>query len=263
MTTRRSLLQAGLRLCGCALCGPAFVHIGGPALADEPTHVRGRGYDLHFIGAQRETIMNGRLAAALDLRSLADRSHLYGIGPIEQLRGEVTIADGRPSLARVGTDGAVHVAQSFEAGVPFFIWAEVPAWQMMPIPAEVRSFADLESFVPRAAAAAGLDPQQPLPFLIRGRSDLIEFHVLNRIGDAAHNMEMHKKIQAVFELANAETVMVGFHSTAHRGVFTPMDSTIHIHFQTIDNAKSGHVQKLDLGRDQSLGLPSVGAGGRL
>jgi len=81
--------------------------------------------------------------------------------------------------------------------------------------------------------------------------------VLNRIGDAAHNMDLHKKIQAVFELANAETVMVGFHSTAHRGVFTPMDSTIHIHFQTADNTKSGHVQKLDLGRDQSLGLPSA------
>ena len=257
MTTRRSLLRAGLRLCVGALCGPPLVHLGGRAHADEPRHVRGRGYELHFIGAQRETIMNGRLAATLDLRTLADRSHLYGIGPIEQLRGEVTIADGRPSLARVGTDGAVQVAQSFEAGVPFFVWAEVPAWQMMPIPAEVRSFTDLEIFVPRAAAAAGFDPQQPLPFLIRGRSDLIEFHVLNRIGDAAHNMDLHKKIQAVFELANAETVMVGFHSTAHRGVFTPMDSTIHIHFQTADNTKSGHVQKLDLGRDQSLGLPSA------
>jgi acetolactate decarboxylase len=257
MTTRRSLLRAGLRLCGCALCGPALVHIGGPARADEPRHVRGRGYELHFIGTQRETVMNGRLAAALDLRTLAGRSHLYGIGPIEQLRGEVAIADGRPSLARVGADGAVQVAQSFETGVPFFVWAEVPAWHLVPIPAEVRSFADLETFVPRAATAAGLDPQQPLPFLIRGRSALIEFHVLNRTGDAAHNMDMHKKIQAAFELTNAETVMVGFHSTAHRGVFTPMDSTIHIHFQTADNTKSGHVQKLDLGRDQSLSLPAA------
>jgi hypothetical protein len=93
MTTRRSLLQAGLRLCVGALCGPPLVHLGGRAHADEPRHVRGRGYELHFIGAQRETIMNGRLAATLDLRTLADRSHLYGMGPIEQLRGEVTIAE--------------------------------------------------------------------------------------------------------------------------------------------------------------------------
>src|SRR5262249_21219467 len=263
MATRRSILKAGVSLFSCAVCGAApSDRIPDVARADTPNHIRGRGYDLHFIGAQRETIMNRRLAAALDLRTLADRSHLYGIGPIEQLRGEVTVADGRPSLARVGTDGAVRVTESFEAGVPFFVWAEVPAWQTAPIPAEVRSFAELEAFVPRAAAAAGLDPQQPSPFLIRGRPDLIEFHVLNRVGDAAHNMDMHKKIQATFELAKADMVMVGFHSTAHRGIFTPMDSTIHIHFQTADNTKSGHVQKLDLGKEQSLSLPSARPGDR-
>ena len=237
-------------------CG-AVRSLASAARADAPTRVEGPGYDLRFIGAQRETIMNGRLAAALDLRTLASTPHLYGLGPIEELRGEVTIADSRPSLARVGPDGAVRVAENFEAGVPFFVWAEVPAWQMVPIPAEVRSFANLEAFVLRAAASVGLDPQKPTPFLVRGRQDLIEFHVLNRVGDAAHSMEMHKKIQAVFELAQAETIMVGFHSPVHRGIFTPMDSTIHIHFQTADNGKSGHVQKLELGKDLLLGLPSA------
>ena len=65
--------------------------------------------------------MNGKLAAALDLKTLAGRPHLYGLGPIEQLRGEVTIADSRPALARVGSDGMVNVTGSFDAGVPFFV----------------------------------------------------------------------------------------------------------------------------------------------
>jgi hypothetical protein len=82
--------------------------------------------------------MNGKLAAALDLRTMADRRHLYGIGPIEQLRGDVTIADSRPALARVASDGTVKVTQSFETGVPFFVWAEVPLWRQTPIPSEVR-----------------------------------------------------------------------------------------------------------------------------
>lgn len=255
MVTRRSILKVGL--CSCAACGAAFDGLAKAVRADAPMRVQERGYDLRFLGAQRETIMHGKLAAALDLRTLAKTPHLYGIGPIEQLRGEVTIADSRPALARVGPDGAVRVVESFETGVPFFVWAEVPAWQTVPIPAEVRSFADLQAFVPRAAASAGLNPHKPLPFLIRGRQDHIEFHVLNRIGDAAHSMEMHKKIQIVFELAQAETIIVGFHSPDHRGVFTPMDSTIHIHFQTADNSKSGHIQKLELGKDLSLSLPSA------
>jgi len=76
--------------------------------------VGGEGHELWFIGAQRQTIMNGKLAAALDLRTLADRPHLYGLGPLEQLRGDATIADSRPALARVGPDGMVKVTQSFD-----------------------------------------------------------------------------------------------------------------------------------------------------
>jgi acetolactate decarboxylase len=234
-----------------------FGRVAGRARAEAPTAVVRPGYRLQFVGAQRETIMHGKLAAALDLRTLASTPHLYGIGPIEQLRGEVTIAASRPALARVGADGALRVSESFEAGVPFFVWAQVPNWQTMPIPQEVRSFAELEAFVPRAVARAGLDPQAPLPFLIRGRQDFIEFHVLNRTGDAPHGMEAHRKIQVTFDLAQAEMTLVGFHSTAHRGIFTPMDSNIHVHFQTADNSKSGHVQKLELGKDLLFGLPAA------
>jgi acetolactate decarboxylase len=235
----------------CTVCGR---QAGGAAGA---IAVSGMGYELWFIGAQRETIMNGKLAAALDLRTLADRADLYGLGPLEQLRGEATIADSRSALARVGLDGMVKVTQSFDAGVPFFVWAEVPRWIEVPIPAEIRSFEDLEHFVPRAATAAGLDTEKPLPFLVSGRQDLIEFHILNRIGDTPHNMEMHEKIKVKFELAKTEATIVGFHSTRHRGVFTPGDSNIHIHFQTRDNNQSGHIEKLEIGGGARLCLPAT------
>src|SRR5215831_15731040 len=158
MISRRQLLRLSLTVCSCATCGGLEIGaLAHSARADSPTAIRGMGYDLWFIGAQRETIMNGKLAAALDLRTLASRPHLYGVGPMEQLRGEVTIANSRPALARVASDGTVKVTQSFETGVPFFVWAEVPLWRQVPIPAEVRSFGELESFVPKAAGAVGLD----------------------------------------------------------------------------------------------------------
>jgi acetolactate decarboxylase len=258
MVQRREILKTSLTLCGCAACGALGIGgAGRDARADAPTTVSGTGYQLWFIGAQRETIMNGKLAAALELNTLAGRAHLYGLGPLEQLRGEVTIADSRPALARVAPDGSVSVTESFAAGAPFFVWAEVPRWTSLPIPAETRSFEDLERFVPRAAEAAGLDADKPLPFLVLGRQDLIEFHILNRIGHRPHNMEEHKKIQVKFELAAAEAAIVGFHSTRHRGIFTPGESNIHIHFQTPNNAKSGHIQHLELGEETTLSLPAV------
>ena len=258
MVPRRNLLKASPSVCGCARCGASGIGPSGrDARADGPTAIGGSGYDLWFVGAQRETIMNGKLAAALDLKTLAERPHLYGLGPIEELRGEVTIADGRPALARVAPDGTVNVTRSFDAGVPFFVWAEVPRWTLRPIPAAVRSFEDLERFIPQAAIAAGLDAEKPLPFLVSGCEDLIEFHILNRIGDAPHSMELHKKIQIKFELEEVEATIVGFHSTRHRGVFTPADSNIHIHFQTRDNTKSGHIQKLKIGAAATLSLPAA------
>jgi acetolactate decarboxylase len=251
--TRRRFVNATPAAGGCAASG--LVPSG--ARADSPTAISGSGYDLWFVGAQRDTIMNGQLAAALDLNTLADQAYLYGLGPLEQLRGEVTIADSRPALARVIPDGSVQVTASFAAGVPFFVWASVPRWRQVLIPATVVSFEDLERFVPQAAADAGLDAARPLPFLVHGREDLIDFHVLNRIGDPPHNMEAHKNIQVAFELEQAEAIIVGFHSTDHRGIFTPGDSNIHVHFQTPDNAKSGHVQKLRLGQNAVLSLPQA------
>ena len=82
--------------------------------------------------------------------------------------------------------------------------------------------------------------------------------MLNRIGDPPHNMDEHKKIQVTFELAKVEAIIVGFHSTGHRGIFTPGDSNIHIHFQTPENRQSGHIQKLQLGPNAVLCLPRAG-----
>ena len=190
--------------------------------------------------------------ATIDLRTAAT-PHLYAIGPIEQLRGEVTVIDSRPALSRVGANGAVEVTANFETGAPFLVWAEVPAWRTVPIPPEVRTFKDLEAFVPRVAGAAA---ERALPFLVDGRNDMIDFHILNRIGDPPHNAERHKQIQVPFELKQTEAVVVGFYSQSHRGIFTTMDSAIHLHFQTRANDSSGHIQSVEVGAGAVLRLPS-------
>jgi acetolactate decarboxylase len=256
MISRRGVLRAGFGLCACAACQTIALSSSARTTgAEQPTRVQGSGYELYYVGAQRDTVMNGRPTAAIDLRSLAKRPNLYGIGPIEELRGEVTIIDSRPSLARMRSDGNVQVTENYDTGAPFLVWAEVPAWRTIPIPTGVRSFTDIETFVPRAAATLGLAPQLPLPFLIHGREQLVEFHILNRIGNQPHNAEQHKKIQIRFELKLAEVIIVGFHSTSHHGVFTAMDSSIHMHFQTPNNIMSGHIQMLELGSNTSLSLP--------
>jgi acetolactate decarboxylase len=188
------------------------------------------------------------------MRTFASTPHLYAIGPIEQLRGEVTVIDSRPSLSRVGPNRSILVAQNFETGAPYLVWAEVPAWRTLPIPPEVRSFTDLEIFIPRASTSVGLDPLRPVPFLVVGQEDLIEFHILNR-DDEPYSPAKLKEIQFSFDVARADAIIVGFYSPSHRGVFTSMDSAMHIHFQTAKNDASGHIHALEIGAGAVLSLP--------
>jgi len=255
MLTRRHLFHTGL-FGGCAVCSALATGRLSTAGAIEvvaPSKINGPGYELSFVGSPRQTIMTDDRAAHLDLRTLKGRSHLYGIGPIEGLTGEVTIADSRPSLARVTTDHRAHVTESYDAGVPFFVWAEVSAWQSQTLPDDVRTYPDLERFVGEVGAKTGLI--HAFPFVMTGRPDLIDFHIVNATRDTVPGMEAHKKIQIPFELHNQDVMFVGFWSSQHQGIFTPMGTNMHVHFQTLDNTISGHVQGLELAQGVTLGLP--------
>jgi acetolactate decarboxylase len=255
MLTRRHLLHTSL-FTGCAVCAALATSRLSTADATQvvaPSKISGPGYELRFVGSQRQTIMTGDRAARLDLRTLKGRPHLYGVGPIEGMTGEVTIADSRPSLARVGADHLVHVTESYEAGMPFFVWAEVSTWQTQQLPDDVQTYAELEKFVGEAGARAGLT--QAFPFVMTGRRELIDFHIVNATPDTPPGKEAHQKIQIPFELLSQDVTFVGFWSSRHQGVFTPMGTNMHAHFQTLDNKVSGHVQGLKLAQGMKLGLP--------
>jgi len=55
--------------------------------------------EVRWIGEMRKVMREGDLTGRVDLRSLAGRPHLYAVGPLEGLRGEVTIWDSKASLA--------------------------------------------------------------------------------------------------------------------------------------------------------------------
>ncbi|HEY3916319.1 MAG TPA: acetolactate decarboxylase [Stellaceae bacterium] len=252
MLTRRQLFHTGL-VTGCGVCAATVTsRLFAASAIDAPSNIDGPGYSLSFVGSQRQTILTGDRAAHLDLLTLKDRPHLYGIGPIQGMTGEVTIADSRPSLARVGADHLVHVQESFKAGSPFFVWAEVPAWQTQDVP-ELSTYADVERFVGQAGAKVGLT--QAFPFVMTGRPELVDFHIVNATPDTPPGMEAHQKIQIPFELRGRDVKLVGFWSSQHQGVFTPMGTNIHTHFQTLDNKVSGHVQGLKLGQGMTLSFP--------
>jgi acetolactate decarboxylase len=252
MLTRRRLFVTG-----CAACAVlASSRLSNAVVAAATEEVHGKGYVLRFIGSIRDAIMMGKRDALLDLRTLKGKPHLWGLGALEGLSGEATIADGRCALARVGEGHTVQVTESYDGRVPFFVWAEVPAWQTVPVPPDILTYAELETFVGEAAKRAGLT--RAFPFAIRGQPKQIEFHVIDAKPETAPGMAALQIAQIQFEALRRQATLVGFWSSSHQGIFTMQGSNMHVHFQTEDNTISGHVQSLDLTQSEMmLSLPKT------
>ena len=51
--------------------------------------------------------------------------------------------------------------------------------------------------------------------------------------------------------------VLGFYSTGHRGIFTPKDSDLHMHFRTLDGRASGHVERIAVDPGAVIAVPGI------
>jgi acetolactate decarboxylase len=86
---------------------------------------------VRWIGAQRE-VLRGAIDGRVILSDLRALPHLYALGPVAGVRGEVSVFDGTPSIARV-VDGRIAVESTFDVGACFLVYADVPSWHETPM----------------------------------------------------------------------------------------------------------------------------------
>jgi acetolactate decarboxylase len=229
-----------------------------PAAADSPASAGPTptlAPQVRWIGEMRNVHRKGDLTGHVDLRSLAKLPHLYAVGPVEGLRGEVTIADGAPLTSQV-REGKVIVDRSFHHKACFLVYAQVEHWQELPVPETVKTAADLEQFVWQLASAR-LDVSQPFVFRLTGKPAIVDYHIVNKTDDLPHNPEQHEKVKFRLQLKDQPMEIVGFGSDQHQGVFTHHDSKLHMHVRTTDGSTGGHVDGLQLTGGLTLRLPKT------
>ena len=207
---------------------------------------------VRWVGAQRDVLAGG-IGGLVDLRTLAGRPHLYALGPLEGCRGEVSVFAGVSSIATVA-GGRPVVAIGFGYRACFLVYSEVPAWREEPLDDGLADGALVEAIVQRAAAA-GLGA--PWPFLIRGHAASARLHILDKRDGQPHTPERHEAAKVRFTVADEPVVVLGFYSTAHRGIFTPADSDVHMHLKTADGRLSGHLESIRLAPGARLGFPGA------
>jgi len=206
------------------------------------------------MGAQRDVLANDlRGHVALDMLSAA--THLYALGPLEGLRGEVSIFDSVPSIARILGD-TIATERTWKARACFLVWADVSDWTwrlLDPAPPDLDA---LEGPLAVLAREAGHDTEEPLPFVITGTSVEMTLHVLDKRDGLPHDAERHEQAKVRRTLRGEAVELIGFHSRQHRGIFTPRDSNLHVHLRTTDGRISGHLEEIQLAAGARLAVPA-------
>ena len=212
-------------------------------------------YQVEWKGRLRDTHA-GDVSGKVALGELPRSPRLYAVGPVADLGGEITVVDGRLHLARV-EHGAVKTSTDYEGQASFLVWATVPAWRdAVRLGTTASSQADLEKLVEAKARSAGMDPDSPFPFLLRGTVKKVDYHVLTpteaRGGHAAS--PGHADSALNLTTSGERVTIIGFYSRTHEGVFTHHGSYAHLHI-LLSNGDSGHVDELEVGPDIELVLP--------
>lgn len=208
---------------------------------------------VEYSGALR-TIMSGNLEATTSLDTLSQKKHLYALGAVADLKGEIQIFDSKPSNSVV-VDSSLQINDSYDAKAALLVYAQVEQWEAFTME-NIRTKEELEKRIFEMATSHGIDVDAPFPFLLEGEVATMDWHVIQwKEGDTIHNHNKHKEAGLNGVLKNRDVEIIGFYSTKHKAVFTHHSTNMHMHFKTDDDTMAGHVDDLVLDKKLILKLP--------
>jgi len=212
---------------------------------------------VHHYGALKNMMHKGDLSSKVTLDELKDINHLYALGAVENLKGEVLVLDGIPSISYVkGNDSlkTMMIDSSFEKNACLLVIASVEEWKSINIPNTVVTYDDFEIFVEEIAAENGVNTDEPFPFMIEGVAKSFDWHVIDwPEGDTEHSHDKHIHSGLYGSHENQAVAMLGFYSNKHHAIFTHHTTNMHVHVKS-DRA-TGHADGFVLGENMMLKLP--------
>lgn len=208
------------------------------------------------IGTLRQIMHEGDISAKVDLETLTNRPYLYGLGAAENLKGEILIWKGEAYLTTVAGSG-LATYDGFRKKASLLVYSEVEKWDSIVLPATISELNDLENFVIESATKANIDTTVAFPFLIKGQPATLNWHVIDwDPNDTVHTHEKHKKSGMRSGWKNMPTEVLGFYGP-EPGIFTHMNSKLHLHATTPDRRLVAHLDDVVGIAGMTLFLPKI------
>jgi acetolactate decarboxylase len=194
------------------------------------------GVVVNHIGELREIMHKGQFQARVNLDTLTG-SHLFGLGAMDSLSGEILVLDNHIYSSQV-VDSAVQVMRNSNVEATLFVYAEVNAWDTL----NVIDINDIEGLLEEKATE--LNIKGPFPFMLIGKPKNLEYHVIN-FNTSMGDINNHKDGAFKGAVNNEDLTILGFHATNAQGIYTHHDSHVHMHFLNAEGTNSGHVDDAD------------------
>jgi acetolactate decarboxylase len=222
----------------CPVCGMSLKKISQPAVTESSAIKKS---NVRITGALMNVMRKGELFGTINLDTISNKEHLYGLGPVEYLKGECLIVDGTSYRSTVAADGSIKMEETFKTKAPFFVYTNIDKWKEVLLPDSVQTIPQLESFLDLSTK----NHSRPFAFRLTATLESGEIHIVNLpAGTAVHSPEDAHQNQLTDKLKKQSVELVGFFSTEHEGVFTHHDNFVHIHLLTTDRKKMGHVENM-------------------
>jgi acetolactate decarboxylase len=197
--------------------------------------------EVKIVGQMKNVMWKGQLYGNINLDTIANKTNLYGLGPVEYLSGEILIIDGKSYKSTVVSDSTMKVDETYEIKAPFFGYANISKWTEQTLPDSIQTIPHLEQYLDKITKSS----PRPFMFKLSGTVEQATIHIVNLPkGSKVSSPDEAHKGQKNYELNNEPSDIIGFFSTEHKAIFTHHDTFLHMHLITLDRKKMGHLDEV-------------------
>ena len=213
-------------------------------------------YWVKHSGDRMNISKQGDFTGKIDLQDLDNINHLFAVGPLEGLKGEITINDSKPSISTLTQDKKQKDVSSFKHRAIFLVYGSTKEWQEIVIYKDLNSLNEIEQFVKESAVSNYLPLNKAFPFKIEGVAEDITYHIIYKQDNKPHNKKEHQRSKVKFSKKNESNTIIGFWSDAEgEGVYTHPNKRTHMHYISGTSKDSGHIDAIKLNRGAVLFIP--------
>src|SRR5699024_4705463 len=171
------------------------------------TKAQKKTHEIKIYSKRKNVMRKGQLYGNIHLDTIANKTNLYGLGPVEYLAGEILIIDGKSYKSTVTSDTTMKVEETYDIKAPFFGYANIHNWTEQSLPDSIQTIHQLETYLDKVTT----NSPRPFMFKLTGTVEQATIHIVNLPkGSKVSSPDEAHKGQVNYELKNEQADIVGF-----------------------------------------------------